>query len=310
MTDKSLVQKIENLKKKHNAVILAHNYQNADVQDLADFSGDSLELAQKGKDVSANVIVFCGVRFMAETAAILAPDKIVLLPDARSGCPMADMANAKDVKMLRAKHPGSVVVCYVNSTAEVKAESDVCCTSSNAVKVIERISHDVPIIFVPDQYLAGHVERMTGRQLVKWPGFCPTHARILVDHVDAVRTLYPGAPVIVHPECRSDVCKSANEVLSTGQMVAYAKKSDSQTILVGTEVGLLHRLKKENPSKSFVPVLDQAVCPNMKLNTLSKIAWVLEDMSPQITVTKEITVAAQSAVLKMFDDGPITPRKR
>ncbi|MBN2525032.1 MAG: quinolinate synthase NadA [Deltaproteobacteria bacterium] len=300
-----IVEKIQKLKKKRNAVILAHNYQLADVQDVADFSGDSLELAKKAANLQEDVVVFCGVHFMAETAAMLSPEKTVLLPDAHAGCPMADMASGEDVLALKKQHPDAVVVCYVNSTADVKAVSDVCCTSSNAVDIIRRIPLEREIIFVPDKYLGGHVSRMTERDIILFDGYCPTHARQLEAHVTAAREAWPGAPVIVHPESRKEVCLSADGALSTGQMCTWAKQSDAQTIVVGTEIGLLHRLRKENPGKTFVPLLEQAVCENMKKITLEKILWSLEDLSPRITVPEEVAKKANRAVLAMLGDGPI-----
>jgi quinolinate synthase len=216
---------IARLKKERDAVILAHNYQLSEVQDIADFTGDSLELARRGAEVPQKVVVFCGVHFMAETCAMMSPEKTVLLPDETSGCPMADMADGEGLRALKKKHPGAVVVCYVNSTAEVKALSDVCCTSSNAVSIVNRIPLDKEIIFVPDKYLGGHVSRVTGRELILWDGFCPTHALLIVEHIENARAAYPGAPVIVHPESAGSVCVAADEALSTGQMCAYAKNS-------------------------------------------------------------------------------------
>lgn len=300
-----IIAKIQKLKKERNAVILAHNYQIAEVQDIADFTGDSLELAKKAANLKEDVIVFCGVHFMAETAVMLCPEKTVLLPDAHAGCPMADMATGEDVIALRKKHPNAVVVCYVNSTADVKAASDVCCTSANAIDVVNRIPADKDVIFVPDKYLGGHVSRKTGREIILFDGYCPTHAKQLVAHIDAARAAHPGAPVIVHPESRGDVCLAADEALSTGQMCTYAKNSDADTIIVGTEVGLLHRLQKENPEKTFVPLLEQAVCMNMKKINLEKILWSLEDLKPVITVPENIAKNAKNAVEAMLSDTPI-----
>ncbi len=303
MTD--LAAQIDVLKKERHAVILVHNYQLPEVQDIADVNGDSLELARRAADVEESVIVFCGVHFMAETAAMLNPDKIVLLPDAEAGCPMADMATAADVLALRAQYPDGVVVCYVNSTAEVKAVSHVCCTSSNAIDVVSRIPPERPVIFVPDRYLAGHVRRKTGRHIIAFNGYCPTHARISLAHIEEARRRHPGAPVIVHPECRDEVCIAADEALSTGQMCAFAKNSDASTIVVGTETGLLHRLQKENPGKTFVPLYARAVCPNMKKITLEKILWSLQDLSPRIEVPADIATRADRAVRAMLGQVPI-----
>ncbi|MBN2804991.1 MAG: quinolinate synthase NadA [Deltaproteobacteria bacterium] len=303
----SITEKIQKLKKDRNAVILAHNYQIEEVQDIADFTGDSLELAKKAIDLKEDVIVFCGVHFMAETAKMLNPDKIVLLPDEYAGCPMADMASAADVINLRRKHPGAVVVCYVNSTAEVKAVSDVCCTSSNAVDIINRIPKDREIIFVPDQYLGGHVSRLAKRDIILFNGYCPTHARLTLRMVEKIREEYKDAPVIVHPESRKEVCLAADEALSTGQMCSYAKKSTAETIIVGTEIGILHRLRKENPEKTFIPLNPKAVCPNMKKIDIEKILWSLEDLSPRIEVDDNIAKKANRSVLAMLGDGPILP---
>lgn len=300
-----IVEQIQQLKKKRNAVILAHNYQLPEIQDIADFNGDSLELAKKAANLKEDVVVFCGVHFMAETAAMLSPQKTVLLPDAHAGCPMADMATGEDVISMKGKHPNAIVVCYVNSTADVKALSDVCCTSSNAVDIVNRISKEKEIIFVPDKYLGGHVARKTGRDIILFDGYCPSHAKQLVSHVDAARKAHPGAPIIVHPESRTDVCLAADEALSTGQMCTYAQNSKASTIIVGTEIGLLHRLRKENPDKTFIPLLKQAICLNMKKITLEKILWSLQDLKPVITVPQDIAKKANNAVLAMLDDTPI-----
>jgi quinolinate synthase len=299
-TKEALIQSIINKKKERNAVILAHNYQLPEVQDIADFSGDSLELARKAETLDAEVVVFCGVHFMAETAAILSPEKIVLLPDASSGCPMADMLDADTLAKLQAEHPGAVTVCYVNSTAEVKALSDVCCTSANAPDVVAGIPADREVLFVPDQYLGGHVERTLKRTLIKYPGYCPTHARLLPEHIALAKKAYPGAPVMVHPESRAETCLAADAVLSTGGMCKFAAKSAADTFIVGTETGLIHRLQKENPNKKFVPLLEQAVCLNMKQNNLEKILLSLETLAPRVTVPEEIANKAKRAVVRML----------
>ena len=296
----ALIEAILKKKQERGAVILAHNYQLPEVQDIADFSGDSLELSRKAENLDAEVVVFCGVHFMAETAAILSPEKIVLLPDLGSGCPMADMLDAESLAELQSVHPDAVTVCYVNSTAEVKALSDVCCTSANAPEVVASIPSDREVLFVPDQYLGGHVERTLKRDLIKFPGYCPTHARVLPEHIEAARKAYPGAPVMVHPECRAETCLAADAVLSTGGMCKFASESDAKTILVGTEIGLLHRLRKENPDKNFVPVLEQAVCPNMKKNTLESILSSLETLSPRVTVPPETAEKAKRSIVNML----------
>ena len=296
----ALLDRLKRLKAERNAVILAHNYQLPEVQDAADFTGDSLELSKAARDAPADVIVFCGVHFMAETAAILCPGKTVLLPDESAGCPMADMVTAEDVGALRAEHPGAVVVCYVNSTAAVKAVCDVCCTSSNAVDVVARFPADTEIVFVPDRYLGDHVQQELGRALVLWPGYCPTHALLLEEHVAAARAAHPGAPILVHPESRADVRDAADAVLSTGGMVRFARESAAEVVVVGTEIGMLHRLRKENPRATFVPLFEGAVCENMKKIDLAKVIWSLEEMAPRIEVPPDVAERARAAVDRML----------
>ncbi len=299
---KKLTEKILSLKERRKAVILAHNYQLGEVQDIADFVGDSLELSQNAARTDAAVIVFCGVHFMAETASILCPDKVVLLPDMNAGCPMANMITAEKLRDRKKELPGIRVVCYVNSTAEVKAESDVCCTSANAVKVVQSL--DVQeILFIPDQYLGHFLSIKTGKKMVLWPGFCPTHIRIRSEDIARLRLEYPQAKVIVHPECRSEVIALADEALSTGAMCRFARQTGAREIIVGTEVGIIHRLRKENPGKKFIPASEQAVCPNMKLITLEKILWSLEEMAPQVKVVEEIRIKAKRALDRMLEIG-------
>lgn len=300
--DAELEDRIRLLKKESNAVILAHNYQLAEIQDIADFTGDSLELSQKAAATDADVIVFCGVNFMAETASILCPDKTVLLPDINAGCPMANMITAEALREKKKEHPQATVVCYVNSTADVKAESDICCTSSNAVRVIESI--DAPeIIFVPDQYLGDYVASKTGRKMILWPGFCPTHIRIKPQDIINLRQEYPRAKIVVHPECRPEVIALADEVLSTGGICRFARETDVSEIVVGTEMGILHRLRKENPDKKFIPASEQAICPRMKLITLENILWSLQEMKPEIKVAEDVRLKAKAAVDKMLACG-------
>lgn len=295
-----LAEKILSLKKKRNAVILAHNYQLGEVQDIADFVGDSLELSQKAARTNADVIVFCGVHFMAETASILCPDKIVLLPVMEAGCPMANMIRAEDLRKMKKEHPGAVVVCYINTTAEVKAESDICCTSANAVQLVQRLEAR-EIIFVPDQYLGHYVSTKTGKKMILWPGYCPTHVRIQAEGIHRLRKIYPRAEVMVHPECRPEVVAIADFVLSTGGMIRHAKSSQAAEIIVGTEIGMIYRLRKENPDKVFIPISEQAVCPNMKMITLENILWSMEDMSPQVKVADDIRLKAKKAVDRMIE---------
>jgi len=301
-TDAELKEKIISLKKRRNAIILAHNYQLGEVQDIGDFVGDSLDLSQKAAQTDADVIVFCGVHFMAETASILSPDKIVLLPDIHAGCPMADMITAEGLRKRKRELPGAIVVCYINTSAEVKAESDVCCTSANAVKVIESLDAE-EILFVPDQYLGHYVSTKTDKRISLWPGFCSTHIRIQPQHITNLRREYPQAKVIIHPECRPEVIALADEVLSTGGLCRYANKSEVKEIIVGTEIGIIHRLRKENPGKKFIPASEQAICPRMKLITLESVLWSLQEMTPEITVPEEIRLKAKVAVDKMLEIG-------
>jgi len=300
--DAELAEKISALKKRRNAVILAHNYQLGEVQDIADFVGDSLDLSQRAAETDADVIVFCGVHFMAETASILCPDKVVLLPDRNAGCPMADMITAERLRAKKKEHPQAVVVCYINSPAEVKAESDVCCTSANAVKVVESLDAG-EILFVPDQYLGHYVSTKTDKKMTLWPGFCPTHVRIKPERIKELKREYPQARVAVHPECTPEVIALADEVLSTSGMCRYARRDDVREMIVGTEVGIIHRLRKENPGKRFIPISEQAICPNMKLITLEKVLWSLEDMDPEVKVPEGIRLRAKAAVDKMLKIG-------
>lgn len=295
----SISDEIARLKKKHDAIILAHNYQLGEVQDVADFLGDSLDLSRKAADTEAKVIVFCGVYFMAETASILSPDKKVLLPDTRAGCRMADMITAEALRAKKKEHPQAAVVCYVNSTAEVKAESDICCTSANAVKIVKGLDAQ-EIIFVPDMFLGQYVERMTGRKMILWPGYCPTHARIHPEHITALKAQYPQARVMVHPECRPEVIDLADEVLSTSGMIAFAARPDISEVIVGTEIGIIHRLRKENPGKTFIPVSEQAVCPNMKIIDLDRVLHALQTMQPEVKVPEDIRIRAKRAVDNML----------
>lgn len=249
-----IVNEIKRLKKQRNAVILVHNYQRPEVQDIGDFIGDSLELSQKAAQTRANIIVFCGVHFMAETAYIVNPKRTVLLPEPESGCPMADMITAEALVAEKKKLPGATVVCYVNSTAAVKAESDICCTSANAVKVVQSLNTK-EILFVPDQYLGQWVSDKTGKQMHLWPGYCPTHMKILAEDILREKQLHPGALALVHPECRPETKAVADEVMSTGGMIRYARENKAKEFIIGTETGIIYRLKKENPEKISIPRL-------------------------------------------------------
>lgn len=298
--DSDIKKKIRELKKKRDAVILVHNYQLPEVQELADFRGDSLELSRTASRVEAKVIVFCGVYFMAETASILCPDKTVLVPDKLAGCPLANMITAPDVRRLRKEHPEAVVVGYVNTSAEVKAELDYCCTSANAVAVVNALKDKKEIIFVPDKYLADYVQKKTGRKLIIWNGFCPTHIKILPEDIRREKKFHPHAKVMVHPECLPAVADMADEVISTSAMTRYAKESPAKEFIVGTEVGIIYRLKQDNPGKEFYPASERAVCPNMKRTTQEKVLWSLEELKTEVRVSDDIRQRAQGAIGRML----------
>ena len=300
MDDSNIVKKISELKKKMNAIILAHNYQLPEVQDVADFLGDSLGLSQKAADTDADVIVFCGVHFMAQTAAILSPQKKVLMPDRGAGCPMADMINAEGLRNFKKKHPGAVVVSYVNTPAAVKAGSDVCCTSANAVKVVNSLP-DKKIIFVPDKYLGQYVTNKSDKEIILWEGYCPVHAGILSEDILKAKKEHPDAEVLVHPECTREVIALADKVFSTTGMVNYAKKTDSAEMIIGTEVGIIYRLQKENPDKRFYPASPNAVCEDMKKNNLEKVLWSLEEIKYEIKVEEPIRQKAKEAIDGMLE---------
>ncbi|HDS84513.1 MAG TPA: quinolinate synthase NadA [Phycisphaerales bacterium] len=299
-----IIKRIHQLKKDRNAVILAHNYQVGPVQDIADFTGDSLGLSIQASRTDAEVIVFCGVHFMAETAAILSPDKTVLLPEKTAGCPMADMIDAEQLRALKEKHPDALVVTYVNSTAEVKALSDYCCTSSNAAAVVNSLPKDRPILFVPDQNLGAFVSERTGRDMILWPGYCPTHVWIEPEAVEAMRKEYPGAVVLAHPECTPAVRAIADELLSTGQMLNFIPKSKAETFIIATESGIIHTLQKMYPDRRFVKASKRALCPNMKKISLEKVLWSLEDMQHRITVSEDIAAQARKALKRMIEIVP------
>jgi len=303
--DSRLIAKIRELKKKRNAVILAHNYQLPEVQDIADFRGDSLELSRLAAKTEAEVIVFCGVHFMAETASILSPHKKVIVPDISALCPMANMMTAQDLKELRARHPNAIAVGYVNTSAEVKTELDYCCTSSNAIAVVNAIiassGPKQEIIFVPDKYLADYVSRKTGKKLITWNAFCPTHVKILTEDVLRERKFHPQAKVMVHPECISAVVDLADAVISTSQMAKFAKENSANEFIVGTEIGLIYRLKQDNPNKEFYPASERAVCPNMKRTTQEKVLWSLEELKEEVRVSDNIRRKAKKAIDRMLE---------
>ncbi|HNY49170.1 MAG TPA: quinolinate synthase NadA [Smithella sp.] len=300
-----LIKEINRLKKERNTVILAHNYQLPEIQDIADYVGDSLGLSIQASKTGADVIVFCGVYFMAETAKILSPAKTVLIPDKNAGCPMADMITAEELRKLKAQHPKAKALCYVNTTAAVKAECDVCCTSGNAEIIVREAFHrDDEIIFVPDQYLAGYIAGRADRRFILWKGFCPTHVRILPEDIAQKRALYKNAEVLVHPECPVSITSIADQVLSTEGMCRYVKESNAREFIIGTETGILHRMQKENPGKIFYPASERATCPNMKLTTLEKVLWSLEEMRFAVTVPRDVMQKAKTCLQRMIDYKP------
>ena len=296
----SLNEKIQKLKKDRHAVIVAHNYQLPEVQDIADYRADSLELSRIAAKTDAKVIVFCGVYFMAETASILSPDKTVIMPDKNAGCPMANMITVEDLRELKSRHPRAAVVGYVNTSAEVKTEVDICCTSTNAAKVVSSLKDAEEIIFIPDKYLADFVSKKTGKMLISWDGYCPTHVKILPEDIIRSVRLHPKAKVIAHPECRPEVIALADEALSTGKTCEYVKKSEAKEFVIATEVGLVYRLQKDNPEKKFYPASELAVCPNMKRTTLEKVLWALEEMKDEVRVPDEIRKKAKKAIDAML----------
>ncbi|MGH2716559.1 MAG: quinolinate synthase NadA [Thermoleophilaceae bacterium] len=314
-----LQDEVRALARERNAVILAHNYQVPEVQDVADFVGDSLGLSRKAAAADADVIAFCGVHFMAETASILSPDKIVLLPDLDAGCSLADSITADQLRAWKDQHPGAIVVMYVNTTAEVKAETDYCCTSSNAVRVVEHIRRehgdDVEILFGPDMWLGAYVERVTGRRMKVWDGECHVHAGIRPRDISAVRAAHPSAEFMIHPECgcttqvmeyvaAGDVDPERTHMLSTGGMLDFARESDADTFIVATETGMLHPLAKENPSKSFIPANRAAACRYMKMITLPKLHATLGDLDPQVKVDPDLADRARLPIERMVAIGP------
>ncbi len=301
MKTKEVTEKIKELKEKRKAVILAHNYQRVEVQDIADYVGDSLGLSQEAAKTKAEVIIFCGVHFMAETAAILNPDKIVILPDIDAGCPMAEMITPEDLKERQRELNHLTTVAYVNTTAATKALVDVCCTSANAVKVVKSLC-DEEILFVPDKYLGLYItSKISGKKIHLWNGFCPTHVRITKEDVLKQKEKYPEAKVIVHPECLPEVIEVADEVGSTGGIVRYARENPASEFIIGTEIGILHRLKKENPQKEFYPASKNAICPNMKKIPLEKVLFSLEDLKPQITIPPDIQKKALKSIERMLE---------
>jgi quinolinate synthase len=297
----SLHDQVLALKKERNAVILAHNYQLGDVQDAADFVGDSLGLSQQAAKTDADIIVFCGVHFMAETASVLAPDKKVLIPDLEAGCSLSDMITADALRKWKTEHPGAVVVAYVNTSADVKAESDYCCTSSNAVKVVQAIPEDKEILFVPDQYLGAFVREKTGRKIHLWPGYCGVHSRISTERVETLRQEHPKAELLIHPECGCTTphMMTFDQMLSTEGIYKRPAVSKAPEFIVATEVGILHRLEKEYPDKTFIPASADAICGYMKKITLEKVLWSLQDLKYEVKVPPEIAAKAKLAIDRM-----------
>ncbi|MCP4129623.1 MAG: quinolinate synthase NadA [bacterium] len=294
------IDEIKKLAKEKNAIILAHNYQNGEIQDLADVSGDSLELARIAAKNDAEIIVFCGVHFMAESASILSPQKMVLLPEISAGCPMADMAEAEDLRELKEEHPDAKVVTYINSTAAVKALSDVICTSSNAMKIVERIDGD-KIIFVPDKNLGSYVQRFTKKEIIPWKGFCPTHERFSEEDLASIKEKHPGVLVMVHPECRPGVIDMADEVFSTGHMVQFVQETKVKKIIVGTEAGMIHKLKSVAPDIEYIPATDSFICPNMKKIDIEKVYKSLLNEETVITVDETVAEKSRMALEKMLE---------
>jgi quinolinate synthase len=300
----TLEEEIGALKQQRKAVILAHNYTRPEIQDIADFVGDSLELSRKAAECHAPAIVFCGVRFMAETAKILSPESIVLHPNPHSGCPMADMAEPGEVKVYRAKHPDTLVVAYVNTTAATKTAVDLCCTSGNAEKLIASLPPEQKILFLPDANLGANLNAKLNRHMELWPGYCPTHNRIMPEHILAAKEKRPGALVLVHPECLPAVVKLADQALSTGGMLKFVRESAHREFIIGTECGILHRMEKENPDKTFYPLEPAVVCPNMKKITLEDVLFCLRDMTPEIELPESVCRAAKAPIDRMLEALP------
>lgn len=295
-----LAGQIRKIARKKNAIILAHNYQLPEIQDVADYTGDSLELARIAAESNAEMIIFCGVHFMAESAAMLSPQKKVILPDPSAGCPMANMADASDVQEMKKEHPDAAVVTYINSTASVKAVSDVCCTSANAVKIVNLLEAK-KIIFVPDKNLGHYVSRFTEKEIILWEGFCPTHQRLTVEEIVDAKRKYPDALVMVHPECSPEIIDIADEVRSTGGMIKFARETSARRIIVGTEKEMIYRLKKEAPHIEYIVPSDWLVCPNMKKIDLRKLHRALLSEETVITVDADTRMRGVRCLEKMLE---------
>jgi quinolinate synthase len=297
--NKELQEKILKLKKERNAIILAHYYQRPEIQEIADYLGDSFGLAQKAKETDADVILFCGVHFMGESAKILNMEKTVIIPDERAGCPMADMVNIDGLRKLKAEHPNAKVVAYINTTAEIKAETDICCTSSNAKKVIESIDAE-EIIWIPDKNLGQYVQQFTNKKMIIWEGYCNTHDLLTVPDVEKLKAEHPDALFVAHPECRPEVWKIADFVGSTTGILKYCRESNHTKFIVATEEGVRYMLEKESPDKTFIFASKYLVCPNMKVNNLKKLANALETMQPEIYLPDEVADKARASLERML----------
>jgi len=295
-----LQRQIQNLKQTRRALLLAHNYQPPEIQDIADLTGDSLELSRQAVATDAEIIVFCGVHFMAETAAILNPNRTVILPGTDVGCPMADMITPQDLTRVRIQYPGVPIVTYVNSSAAVKAESTICCTSANSVKVVESLEQADTVYMVPDQNLAKYTARHTQKRIHYWKGYCPIHHQLQPDEIQAVKGKHPGAMFIAHPECRPEVLELADLVSSTSGMLRYVKASSHREFIIGTEIGILYPMRKENPDKQFYPASGKMLCTNMKKISLEDVYRSLETLTPRITVPEPVRLRALNAVNRML----------
>lgn len=300
LSKEELIAEIERLKAEKDAVLLVHNYQRPEIQEIADYIGDSFDLSKRATELPRRMIVFCGVRFMAESAKILSPGKTVLLPRADAGCPMADMVTVEELREMKLKHPDAEVVCYINTNVDVKAECDACCTSANALKVVEGLTGD-EIIFVPDRNLASWVARFTNKTIIPWDGFCYVHERMTAQDVVQSKEATSNGRVVVHPECRPEVVDLSDDVLGTMGMVRLAKQSDSEGFIIGTEEGLLHRLKKENPGKAFYTLGPARMCRNMKITRLEDVYLALKEDRYKIEIEEEIARKAKKALDRMLE---------
>ncbi|MED2256901.1 quinolinate synthase NadA [Brevibacillus parabrevis] len=298
-----LRERLMQLKKERNAIILAHFYQRPEIQEVADFIGDSFGLAQKAKETDADVILFCGVHFMGESAKILNPQKTVIIPDERAGCPMADMVNVEGLRKLKAQHPNAKVVAYINTSADVKAETYICCTSSNAKRVIESVDSQ-EIIWVPDKNLGHYVSQFTDKKMIIWEGYCNTHDQLSVEDIMTLKQQHPEAVVVVHPECRPEVVSLADYVGSTTGILKYCRESSHKEFIIGTEDGTRYMLEKDSPDKTFIFASKYLVCPNMKVNNLKKCVEALETMKPEIYVPKDVADAARASLERMLEVAP------